>query len=171
VKLKFDDGIAIITNIPSGIAQRPQTARSWLSSTRQSLKSEKVLPSRALIITGEGSKAFVAGADIGEMADLTPDEAVAFSRRGQAVFSAIEHLPYSHDSGCKRVRPRRRMRAGACMRHTNLLRECPLRPVLRVGLGIIPGFGGTVRLPLAIGRSRAAYMILTGKAGFGQGST
>ena len=48
---------------------------------------------RALIITGEGEKAFVAGADIAEMRDLGPDEAVSFARRGQAVFRAIEELP------------------------------------------------------------------------------
>ncbi|HBK59363.1 MAG TPA: crotonase, partial [Firmicutes bacterium] len=48
---------------------------------------------RAVIITGDGEKAFVAGADIGEMRELNPETATAFAQRGQAVFRAIEELP------------------------------------------------------------------------------
>jgi len=161
VKLKFDDGIAIIT------ISRPASLNALNSSVLAELDSaiaevRESPAARALIITGEGSKAFVAGADIGEMADLTPDEAVAFSRRGQAVFSAIEHLPiptiaavngYALGGGCEL--------ALAC--DIRISSENARFGQPEVGLGIIPGFGGTVRLPLAIGRSRAAYMILTGK--------
>jgi enoyl-CoA hydratase len=161
VKLKFDDGIAIIT------ISRPASLNALNSSVLAELDSaiaevRESPAARALIITGEGSKAFVAGADIGEMADLTPDEAVAFSRRGQAVFSAIEHLPiptiaavngYALGGGCEL--------ALACDIRVSSENARFGQP--EVGLGIIPGFGGTVRLPLAIGRSRAAYMILTGK--------
>lgn len=161
MKLKFDDGIAIIT------ISRPASLNALNSSVLAELDSaiaevRESPAARALIITGEGSKAFVAGADIGEMADLTPDEAVAFSRRGQAVFSAIEHLPiptiaavngYALGGGCEL--------ALACDIRVSSENARFGQP--EVGLGIIPGFGGTVRLPLAIGRSRAAYMILTGK--------
>lgn len=161
MKLKFDDGIAIIT------ISRPASLNALNSSVLAELDSaiaevRESPAARALIITGEGSKAFVAGADIGEMADLTPDEAVAFSRRGQAVFSAIEHLPiptiaavngYALGGGCEL--------ALAC--DIRISSENARFGQPEVGLGIIPGFGGTVRLPLAIGRSRAAYMILTGK--------
>lgn len=117
---------------------------------------------RALIITGEGEKAFVAGADIAEMRDLGPDEAVSFARRGQAVFRAIEELPipviaavngYALGGGCEL--------ALAC--DIRIASENARFAQPETGLGIIPGFGGSVRLPATVGRARAAYLILTGK--------
>ncbi|MFA7635176.1 MAG: enoyl-CoA hydratase-related protein [Bacillota bacterium] len=161
VKLELDDGIATIT------ISRPKALNALNSAVLDELDSAitqvgENRAARALIITGEGNKAFVAGADIGEMVNLTPDEAVAFSRRGQAVFSAIERLPiptiaavngYALGGGCE-------LALGCDIR---IASENARFGQPEVGLGIIPGFGGTVRLPLAIGRSRAAYMILTGR--------
>jgi len=161
VKLELDDGIATIT------ISRPKALNALNSAVLDELDSAitqvgESRAARALIITGEGNKAFVAGADIGEMVNLTPDEAVAFSRRGQAVFSAIERLPiptiaavngYALGGGCE-------LALGCDIR---IASENARFGQPEVGLGIIPGFGGTVRLPLAIGRSRATYMILTGR--------
>ncbi len=161
MKLELDDGIATIT------ISRPKALNALNSAVLDELDSAitqvgENRAARALIITGEGNKAFVAGADIGEMVNLTPDEAVAFSRRGQAVFSAIERLPiptiaavngYALGGGCE-------LALGCDIR---IASENARFGQPEVGLGIIPGFGGTVRLPLAIGRSRAAYMILTGR--------
>ncbi len=161
VKLELNDGIATIT------ISRPKALNALNSAVLDELDSAitqvgENRAARALIITGEGNKAFVAGADIGEMVNLTPDEAVAFSRRGQAVFSAIERLPiptiaavngYALGGGCE-------LALGCDIR---IASENARFGQPEVGLGIIPGFGGTVRLPLAIGRSRAAYMILTGR--------
>ena len=161
VKLELDDGIATIT------ISRPKALNALNSAVLDELDSAitqvgENRAARALIITGEGNKAFVAGADIGEMVNLTPDKAVAFSRRGQAVFSAIERLPiptiaavngYALGGGCE-------LALGCDIR---IASENARFGQPEVGLGIIPGFGGTVRLPLAIGRSRAAYMILTGR--------
>jgi len=153
VKLELDDGIATIT------ISRPKALNALNSAVLDELDSAitqvgENRAARALIITGEGNKAFVAGADIGEMVNLTPDEAVAFSRRGQAVFSAIERLPiptiaavngYALGGGCE-------LALGCDIR---IASENARFGQPEVGLGIIPGFGGTVRLPLAIGRSRA----------------
>ncbi len=161
MKLELDDGIATIT------ISRPKALNALNSAVLDELDSAitqvgENRAARALIITGEGNKAFVAGADIGEMVNLTPDEAVAFSRRGQAVFSAIERLPiptiaavngYALGGGCE-------LALGCDIR---IASENARFGQPEVGLGIIPGFGGTVRLPLAIGRSRATYMILTGR--------
>ena len=153
MKLELDDGIATIT------ISRPKALNALNSAVLDELDSAitqvgENRAARALIITGEGNKAFVAGADIGEMVNLTPDEAVAFSRRGQAVFSAIERLPiptiaavngYALGGGCE-------LALGCDIR---IASENARFGQPEVGLGIIPGFGGTVRLPLAIGRSRA----------------
>jgi len=116
---------------------------------------------RALIITGAGDKAFVSGADIEELSRLTPVEGYEYTRQGQAVLNALEALPipviaavngYALGGGCEL--------ALAC--HIRL--ACPEarfgQPEVR--LGIIPGYGGTQRLPRVIGKGRALEWILTG---------
>jgi len=117
---------------------------------------------RAVIITGAGDKAFAAGADIGEIAALSPTAATDFARRGQAVFNRIESLGkpviaavngYALGGGCEL--------AMACT-----LRAASERAVFgqpEVKLGVIPGYGGTQRLPRLIGKGRAMQMLLTGE--------
>ncbi len=105
-----------------------------------------------VIITGEGSRAFVAGADIGEMAEMPPDEAREFSRFGQGVFSKLEGFPTVTIAAVNGYAP-----GGG----NELAFGCDIRIASRnvkfgqpeVGLGIIPGFGGTQRLPRIAGRS------------------
>lgn len=116
---------------------------------------------RAVVLTGDG-KAFVAGADIAEMQTLTQHQAVQFAARGAEVFAHIENLPqpviaavngYALGGGCEL--------ALAC--DIRLASEKARFGQPEVGLGIIPGFGGTQRLTRAIGMSQAMGMILTGE--------
>jgi len=117
---------------------------------------------RALILTGEGGKAFVAGADIKEMAAMSPTEAEAFSRKGQSVFNRIETCPkpviaavngYCLGGGCEL--------ALAC--HIRIASENACFGQPEVKLGLIPGFGGTQRLARLVGKGRAWELILSGE--------
>jgi enoyl-CoA hydratase len=118
---------------------------------------------RAVVLTGAGEKAFVAGADIGELASLSALEGEQVAARGQRIFHLIENCGkpviacingFALGGGCE------------------LALACTLRIAsssARLGqpevkLGIIPGYGGTQRLPRLIGKGAALKMILTGEA-------
>ena len=114
-----------------------------------------------VILTGAGDKAFVAGADIGELAKQTVTGGKAKSLRGQAVLANIENLGkpviamingYAFGGGLEL--------ALAC--HLRTLAAETKIGLPEVGLSIIPGYGGTQRLPRIVGRGRALEMILTG---------
>jgi enoyl-CoA hydratase len=117
---------------------------------------------RAVLLTGAGEKAFVAGADIGELASVSALEGEQLARRGQRVFHLIENCGkpviacingFALGGGCE------------------LALACTLRIAsssARLGqpevkLGIIPGYGGTQRLPRLIGKGAALKLILTGE--------
>jgi enoyl-CoA hydratase len=115
-----------------------------------------------VILTGAGDKAFVAGADISEIAGLTEASALEFSRRGQSVFDRIESLGkpviaavngYALGGGCEL--------AMACT--VRVASENAVLGQPEVKLGLIPGYGGTQRLPRLIGKSRAFHLLLTGE--------
>lgn len=118
---------------------------------------------RCLIITGDGEKSFVAGADISEMANLNVPQGHTFGMRGANVFRKIEtlHVPviaavngFALGGGCEL--------AMACD-----IRICSDNARFgqpEVGLGIIPGFSGTVRLARLVGMGMAKQLIYTGKA-------
>lgn len=117
--------------------------------------------SRVLLITGEG-KTFIAGADIKEMADFTRREAKRFSLLFQKVLADLERLPkpvaaavngYALGGGCELVL--------AC--DLAIASEDAVFGQPEVLLGIVPGAGGTQRLPQRVGRLRAKELILTGK--------
>jgi enoyl-CoA hydratase len=118
---------------------------------------------RAVVITGSGEKAFVAGADIGELAALSDsEEGREFSQNGQAVFSLIESSPkpfiaavngFALGGGCEL--------ALAC--HIRICSENAKFGQPEVNLGIIPGYGGTQRLTRVLGRTLATDLILTGR--------
>lgn len=114
-----------------------------------------------VILTGEGEKAFVAGADIAEIAQLNELTARNFSERGQEVFALFENAPkpviaavngYALGGGCE------------------LAMACHMRIAVRkarfgqpeVNLGVIPGYGGTQRLTQLVGKGKAMEIILTG---------
>ncbi|HEX9919901.1 MAG TPA: enoyl-CoA hydratase-related protein, partial [Candidatus Methylomirabilis sp.] len=117
---------------------------------------------QVLIITGAGEKAFAAGADISEMAGMNPEEAQAFSRLGQGVLWHLEELKKPSIAAINGLA----LGAGC-----ELAISCSLRIASEsarlgqpeVNLGIIPGWGGTSRLPRLIGRGRALYLILRGE--------
>ncbi len=118
---------------------------------------------RCLIITGDGEKSFVAGADISEMASLNEAEAAVFGKKGADVFRKIETLPipviaavngFALGGGCEL--------AMACD-----IRICSSNARFgqpEVGLGITPGFSGTYRLTKLVGMGMAKQLIFTGKA-------
>ncbi len=113
---------------------------------------------RVLIITGGGEKSFVAGADIGEMKDLSKSEGEEFGKRGNDVFRKIETLPipviaavngYALGGGCEL--------SMAC--DIRLCSENALFGQPETGLGITPGFGGTQRLSRIVGVGIAKELI------------
>jgi enoyl-CoA hydratase len=118
---------------------------------------------RVLIITGDGEKSFVAGADISEMAHLNEEQGREFGRLGAQVFRKIELLPIPVIAAVNGF-----ALGGGC----ELAMACDIRIASakakfgqpEVGLGIIPGFSGTYRLPKLIGQGYAKEMIYTGKA-------
>ena len=118
---------------------------------------------RAVVMTGAGDKAFVAGADIGELAALTPASARALSQRGQHVFDLLEHLGkpviaavngYALGGGCEL--------ALACT--LRLAAESARFGQPEVNLGLLPAYGGTQRLARLVGRGRALELMLRGHA-------
>ncbi len=112
---------------------------------------------RALIITGEG-KAFVAGADIAEMVNMSGDEARAFSRRGQEVFNKISSLPFPVIAA---------VNGFALGGGLELAMSCDIRIASsnakfgqpEVELGLIPGYAGTQRLPRLTNLSDALWLL------------
>lgn len=113
-----------------------------------------------VILTGVGEKAFVAGADIAELAKMGPVDGIEVSRLGQRVFRAIElsRKPviaavngFALGGGCEL--------ALAC--HLRIASENAQFGLPEVKLGIIPGYGGTLRLPRIVGKGRALELMLT----------
>ncbi len=117
---------------------------------------------RVVILTGAGEKAFVAGADINELAALAPLEARDHAARGQRLFRRIENLPQPTIAA---------INGFALGGGLELAMACSLRIASEnaklgqpeVKLGIIPGYGGTQRLPRLVGRGAALSMLLTGE--------
>jgi enoyl-CoA hydratase len=117
---------------------------------------------RGLILTGDGDKAFVAGADIKELALLNQAQALELAKTGQALFKKIENCPkpiiaavngYALGGGCEL--------AMAC--HIRIATEDAKFGQPEINLGIIPGYGGTQRLPQLVGRGKALELLLTGE--------
>ena len=115
---------------------------------------------KAVIITGAGSKAFVAGADIAEFRGLTKEEARAMAKRGQDAFFRIENSSkpiiaavngFALGGGCEL--------AMAC--HFRIAADNAKFGQPEVNLGLIPGYGGTQRLTQLIGKGRAIELLIT----------
>ena len=117
---------------------------------------------RALVITGSGEKAFVAGADIGEMSTLTPEEGEAFGKHGNNVFRKLETLPIPTIAAVNGF-----ALGGGCELSMSCdIRICADTAVFgqpEAGLGITPGFGGTQRLARLVGPGMAKQLIYTAK--------
>ncbi len=155
-----DDRVAIVT------ISRPQVLNALNTQTldelrRAMLDAKQDDGVRVVIVTGAGDKAFVAGADINELAGLSPTSGREHSLTGQDVFDLVENLGkpviaaingYALGGGCE------------------LALACTLRIAAdsaklgqpEINLGIIPGYAGTQRLSRLVGKSKAMEMILTG---------
>ncbi|NLJ30818.1 MAG: enoyl-CoA hydratase [Clostridiales bacterium] len=131
-----------------------------LAELDQALNEIPMDETRCLIITGAGEKAFVAGADIGEMSGLTKAEGRAFGEKGNAVFRKIETFPIPVVAAVNGF-----ALGGGC----ELSLSCDIRIASEnavfaqpeAGLGITPGFGGTQRLARTIGVGKAKEMLYT----------
>ena len=156
-----DAGIALLTvNRPEKLnALNTETVLELHDAAARAGSDREV---RALIVTGAGEKAFVAGADINQLAVLTPIEAQAYAERGQRVFREIEML----------AKPTLAAINGYALGGgLELAMSCAVRVAsenARLGqpevkLGILPGYGGTQRLPRLVGRGRALEMLLSGE--------
>ena len=117
---------------------------------------------RCLVITGAGSKSFVAGADIGEKSSLTKAEGEAFGKKGNDVFRKIETFPIPVIAAVNGF-----ALGGGCEISMSCdIRICSDNAVFgqpEVGLGITPGFGGTQRLARLVGAGMAKQMIYTAR--------
>lgn len=116
---------------------------------------------KALIITGQGEKAFVAGADIKEMASLSAEEATQFSKKGQSVFSELElmKIPVIAAVNGFALGGGLELALGCDFMFAS---ENAKMGFPEVSLGLIPGFGGTVRLARAVGLRKARELIFSG---------
>lgn len=117
---------------------------------------------RGVIVTGSGEKAFVAGADIAELATQTPVQGKLIARRGQAIFDSIEKLGkpvvaavngFALGGGCEL--------AMAC--HVRIASENARLGTPEVKLGLMCGYAGTQRLARIVGKGRALELLLTGE--------
>lgn len=154
-------GIYLLTlNRPKALnALNSATLNELAEATAQVAADESA---RVLLVTGAGDKAFVAGADIAEMQNFTPEQGEAFSARGSRVFAKLEALTipaialvngYALGGGCEL--------ALACDWIIASERAAFGQP--EVNLGASAGFGGTQRLPRKIGSARAMELLVTGR--------
>lgn len=160
VKLSAEGGVGVLTIArPAALnALNDQVIREL----DQALDSVDLQQVRCLIVTGEGEKAFVAGADIGQMGGLNKAQGEAFGKLGNDVFRKLETLPiptiaavcgFALGGGCEL--------AMSC--DIRLCSETAVFGQPEVGLGITPGFGGTQRMARLIGPGRAKELLYTAR--------
>ncbi len=150
---------SIIINRPQALnALNQETLEELHSAIGDCYQREDV---KGIIITGEGDKAFVAGADIKEIAAIPTEKAFEFSKKGQDLFKMIEDCSkpviaivngFALGGGCEL--------AMAC--HMRIATENARFGLPEVSLGIIPGYGGTQRLAQLVGRGKALELSMTG---------
>lgn len=156
-----DNGIATLTiNRPDKLNALNKQVLDELDKAIDAVKENYKI--RALVITGAGEKAFVAGADIKELSTLDPASGEKLSKRGQEIFQKVEDLTipvvaavngYALGGGCEL--------ALAC--HLRIASEKAVLGLPEVSLGLIPGYGGTQRLAKLAGRAKALEFIMSGK--------
>jgi enoyl-CoA hydratase len=154
------DGIAVVTvNRPDKLNALNATVIQELAEVARQVEQDDAV--RGVIITGAGAKAFVAGADIAELSTVGEKEGEELSRLGSNAFLAFEQLVkpviaavngFALGGGCEL--------AMAC--HIRLAAPNAKFGQPEVKLGLIPGYGGTVRLPRLVGRGRALELLLSG---------
>ena len=156
VTYETEGAVGIITiNRPKALNALNSQVLDDLNAALDAVNLEEI---RALILTGAGEKSFVAGADIGEMSNLTKAEGEAFGKKGNDIFRRIETFPipviaaingFALGGGCEI--------SMSC--DIRLCSENAMFGQPEVGLGITPGFGGTQRLARIVGPGYAKEMI------------
>lgn len=160
LQLQVKDRVAIVTiTRPDKLNALNAECKSELQALFAELRTQP--EAGAVILTGSGSKSFVAGTDIGEITPLGAETGKEFARNGQAIFDQIQHLGkpviaavngYALGGGLEI--------ALAC--HLRIAADNARFGQPEVSLGVIPGYGGTQRLSRLVGAGRATEMILTG---------
>jgi enoyl-CoA hydratase len=155
------DGIGFLTvNRPQKLNALNRQVLNELETCLRTVATDEEV--RAVILTGAGEKAFIAGADISELAEQTPLSGREMAARGQRLFDFIENLGkpvlaavngYALGGGCEL--------AMACT--LRVASESARFGQPEVKLGIIPGYGGSQRLARLVGKGRALELILTGE--------
>lgn len=160
--LLFDvqDGICTLTiNRPDKLNALNKTVLDELDKAFDAIYTQPGI--KSVIITGQGNKAFVAGADISEFMEVSDEKGMQLAERGQHIFFKIEDCPkaviaavngFALGGGCEL--------AMSC--HLRVASENAKFGQPEVNLGLIPGYGGTQRLSLLAGKSKAMELILTG---------
>jgi enoyl-CoA hydratase len=158
--LERGDGYAVVTlNRPKVMNALNRALFAELDDAFVTLAGDSSV--RAIILTGAGEKAFAAGADIGELASLSATDGQRLAQRGQAVFRRIETCGkpviaaiqgFALGGGCEL--------AMACTIRIASERARLGQP--EVKLGLVPGYGGTQRLPRLVGKGAALKLLLTG---------
>jgi enoyl-CoA hydratase len=158
IVLEIKDNVGVVKmNRPDAMNALNDQTLSELKEAISQLKDDDAV--RVIIITGEG-KAFVAGADIAEMKDMTAEQAEEFSRTGQKVFNRIAKIKkpviaavngFALGGGCEL--------AMAC--DIRVASEKAKLGQPEVNLGVIPGFAGTQRLSRLVGPAKAKELIFT----------
>lgn len=163
VRVETEDGVRTVTvDRPEKLNALNAEVLASLDAAFAAAASDAAL--RCVIVTGAGEKAFIAGADIGELAKLTPVEGREHARRGQAVIGRLDRLPvptiaaingYAYGGGLEL--------AMACS--LRVASENAKMGLPETSLGILPGYGGTQRLARLVGPSRAMDLVLTAEKG------
>ncbi|MBU5638907.1 enoyl-CoA hydratase/isomerase family protein [Geomonas sp. Red69] len=159
--LEVTDHIATVTvNRPTAMnAMTPGTLEELQQVVAEIERNDGI---RAAVVTGAGAKAFVAGADIGLMRDMTSTQARDLALKAHGIFAAIERSSkpfiaavngYALGGGCELA-----MACDIRIASDNARFGQP-----EVNIGILPGFGGSQRLPRLVGKGRALEIILTGE--------
>lgn len=155
-------GIWVLTiNRPDALNALNSTVLNEMAEVLRQIGEMSYSDARALIITGSGEKAFVAGADIKEIHELNEEKAHAFAQRGQSIFHELTLLKipviaavngFALGGGCELA-----LGCDFIYAAENAKFGLP-----EVSLGLIPGFGGTVRMARAVGQRRARELTYTG---------
>ncbi len=161
ILLEKKDHVAIATvNRPKALNALNSEVLNDLNTLLDEIAADPEI--RVLVLTGSGEKAFVAGADIGEMSTLSKAEGEAFGKKGNDVFRKLEMLPipaiaavngYALGGGCEL--------AMAC--DIRLCSDTAVFGQPETGLGITPGFGGTQRLARLVGPGMAKQLIYSAR--------
>jgi enoyl-CoA hydratase len=155
-----DHGITTIT------INRPTKLNALNRETIQELhtafkEADSDVETKVIIITGSGEKAFVAGADISEFADFTPAEGEKLAAQGQALlFDFVAHLSTPVIAAVNGFALGGGLEL-AMAAHFRLASDTAKMGLPEVSLGVIPGYGGTQRLPQLVGKGRAMELIMT----------